>query len=104
MFHSPFFHVVLFSVCQQLDSLNSTPKDSNGSYLHHSFTSAADVPPEWEDMQGNLVKTVNLPVGSPEFMDVEGKTKNTGLQANIISVSRCLKLVGVARFTVSSHF
>lgn len=87
-----------------MNSLNSTPKDSNGSYVHHSFTSADDVPPEWEDMQGNLVKTVKLPVGSPEFIDVEAKTNKTGLHANIISVSRCLKLVGVARFTVSSHF
>lgn len=104
MFHSPFFHVVLFSVCQQLNSLNSTPKDSNGSYLHHSFTSAAAVPPEWEDMQGNLVKMVKLPVSSQEFIDVEAKTNKTGLQAKIISVSRCLKLVGVARFIVSSHF
>ncbi|XP_075881704.1 protein mono-ADP-ribosyltransferase PARP14-like isoform X2 [Nelusetta ayraudi] len=48
----------------------------------------AAVPPEWENMQGNLVKTVKLPVGSPEFIDVEAKTNKTGLQANIISIER----------------
>lgn len=47
---------------------------------------AAALPAEWEDMKGDLVKTVRLPVGSTEYNDVETKTKKTGLNANIISV------------------
>lgn len=102
--HSPFFHIVLISVCQQWNLLKSALTDRNGSCLPLSFTSAAPVPAEWEDMQGSLVKVVKLPVGSPEFKDVEAKTIQTGLQAKIISVSRCSKLVSVAGFTLSSHF
>lgn len=47
---------------------------------------AAALPPEWEDMKGDLVKSFCLAVGSAEYNDVEAKMKKTGLNANIISV------------------
>lgn len=94
---------VLFVVCQRFKASSSSLKNTNGSYLNQSFNCAAAVPPEWEDMQGQLDKRFPLPAGSPEYTDVENKTKIAGLQANIISVSRCSKLVSVAGFTPSSY-
>lgn len=73
------------------------------SYLHEFYECAAAVPSEWEDMQGHMVRRFQLPVGSFEYIDVENQTKKTGLQANIISVSRCSKLASVPGFTPSSY-
>ncbi|XP_032372441.1 protein mono-ADP-ribosyltransferase PARP14 isoform X1 [Etheostoma spectabile] len=48
----------------------------------------ADLPSNWEDMKGDLLKRVPLTLGSKEYNDVVTELTKTGLAAKIISIER----------------
>ncbi|KAM9360379.1 protein mono-ADP-ribosyltransferase PARP14-like [Symphorus nematophorus] len=56
--------------------------------LRKDLKDDASLPPNWEDMKGDLIKRCNLIAGSNEYSDVTKEVTKTGLAANIISIER----------------